>query len=64
MDGKSSTWGNYEAQLELGVSSERQLRMDTTRADERDQDCEVLFHVNKRSPDFAGGMDVKDGSCT
>ena len=36
-DGEIST-----LQLELGVFSERQLQMDTTRADERYQDCELL----------------------
>ena len=33
--------------------------MDTMRGDKRDKDCVVLFHVNKRSPDFASG--VHDG---
>ena len=36
VDGETST-----LQSELGVFSERQLQMDTTRADERYQDCEV-----------------------
>ena len=34
-------------QVELGVFSERQLQMDTTHADERDQDCEVLFRIQQ-----------------
>ena len=32
--------------------------MDTTRADDRDQDCTVLFDVNKRSLDFTSGVHV------
>ena len=32
--------------------------MDTTRADERDQDCEVLFRTNKQSSNIAGGAHV------
>ena len=26
-----------------------------------DQDCEVLLHVSKQNPDFAGGVDVNKG---
>ena len=32
--------------------------MDTTRADERDQDCEALFRINKQSSNIAGGVHV------
>ena len=32
--------------------------MDTTNADERDQDCTVPCQFNKRSPDFASGVHV------
>ena len=55
VDGEVST-----LQLELGAVSERQLQTDTTRADERDQDCEVLIHVNRQSPSIAGGVHVGD----
>ena len=55
VDGEIST-----LQLELGVFSERQLQMDTTRADERDQDCEALFRINKQSSNIAGGVDVDE----
>ena len=50
--------GNFAAQLELGVFSERQLQMDTTRAGERDQGCEVLFRISKQSFNIAGGVHV------
>ena len=40
-------------QFDLGAVSERQLQTDTTRADERGQDCEVLFHVNRQCPSIA-----------
>ena len=30
----------------------------TTRADERDQDCEVLFRINKQSSNITGGVHV------
>ena len=44
--------------LGLGVFSEWHLQMDTTRADERDQDCEVLFRINKQSSNITGGVHV------
>ena len=54
VDGENST-----LQL-LGIFLDQQLQMDTTRADERDQDCEALCRINKQSPNIAGGVHVDE----